>query len=81
MGELLELQWGDIDVDNMTLTINKSLSEVENTDEANTLPPDKNKKIKHIKKWEVKDSTKTERDRVVVLTQNGAEVLNGIPHK
>jgi len=81
MGELLALQWGDVDFDNLTITVRRSLYEIENLDEVTTLPPDKNKKVKHIKKWDIKDSTKTERDRVVVLTQKGAEALKQIPHK
>ena len=81
MGELLALQWGNVDLANQTIIVNHTLSEVENTNEANTLPPDKNKKVRHKKKWEVRESTKTEHDRLVALTQKGVEALQSIPKK
>jgi integrase len=78
MGELLALQWGDVDLENSTVTICRALTEIENTDENSAMKPDKNKKVKKIKKWEIRNSTKTERDRVVVLTDKGVEAFKSI---
>ena len=65
LGELCALQWNDVDIDNMTLTINKSLAV---TDAPGV-------------KYSVKQSTKTGTQRIVALTSAGVDAFNRVPKK
>lgn len=73
--ELCGLMWADVDLDNGTLKICRVIAEVENTDDDAIMKPDKNKKMKKKRKYEVIDTTKGKRDRIVVLNAQGVSAL------
>lgn len=77
MGELLALEWTDIDFDNMTLDITKTVAEVENLDKDAIFKVGKT--VKHKKKYEIKPTPKSDHERTVVLTPNGSALFKSIP--
>lgn len=64
IGEICALTWSDIDFDTATITVSKSLS---TTDETGT-------------KYKIKPSTKTGKNRKVVLTDAGLDVFRKMKH-
>lgn len=72
VGELLALQWKDVDWDNNTITVWKTVVEINNPD----YDPEKNtKKVKFV----VQESTKTDSRRIVPMNKNARQYL--LKHK
>ena len=58
--------------------VRRVVAEVENTDVDAFMRPDKNKVVKKRRKYDIVDTTKSRRERTVVLNEQGLSVLKGI---
>lgn len=77
-GELCALQWDDVHIKEKYLEITKTVAEVEpGPEDPATIKIGKKEKIRH--KYDIKPCPKSGRDRIVALTQKGAEVFQRIP--
>lgn len=78
-GELSALTWEDVHIEEKYLEITKTVAEVEpEPDEPTRVMVGKVEKVRH--KYGIKTCPKSGRDRVVVLTPNGAELFKSLPH-
>lgn len=76
--ELCGLMWADVDLAAGILMVRRVVAEVENTDVDAFMKPDKNKVVKKRRKYDIVDTTKSRRERTVVLNEQGLSVLKGI---
>lgn len=76
--ELCGLMWADVDLAAGILMVRRVVAEVENTDVDAFMRPDKNKVVKKRRKYDIVDTTKSRRERTVVLNEQGLSVLKGI---
>ena len=76
--EICGLMWGDVDLTGGTLTIRRVIAEVENNDPDAMMKPDKNGMVKKRRKYAVVDTTKSKRERVVALNEQGIECISRI---
>ncbi len=76
--EICGLMWGDVDLERGTLTIRRVIAEIENSDPDAMMKPDKNGKIKKRRKYSVVDTTKSNRERVVALNEQGIDCIRRI---
>lgn len=76
--ELCGLMWADVDLAAGILMVRRVVAEVENTDADAFMKPDKNKVVKKRRKYDIVDTTKSRRERTVVLNEQGLSVLKGI---
>ncbi|BDF66547.1 tyrosine-type recombinase/integrase [Pseudoflavonifractor phocaeensis] len=79
--ELCALMWSDIHLDGDTpyILIRQVIAKVENADPTVKLPPDKSGKTKRPRAYALRETTKSKKDRVVALTDEGAAVFNSLP--
>lgn len=78
-GELCALEWEDIHIEEKYLEVTKTVAEVEpGPDDPPTIKIGGKEKVRH--KFDIKPCPKSGRDRIVVLTQKGADLFKRIPH-
>lgn len=69
--ELCGLMWSDVHLQEGTVHIHQVVAEVENSDPAALMKPDKNGKVCRRRKYELVSTTKSKHSRAVVLNQEG----------
>ena len=76
--EICALMWSDLVLDGDTpyIRVHQVIARAAAGD---AMKPDKNKKIKHRRIYELRECTKSKKKRVVALTDEGAQLLKGLP--
>ncbi len=76
--ELCALAWGDVALDGEEpyLRVHRAVAKAEPGKE---LPPDKNGRVCRRRQYELREATKSKRERVVALTPEGAELFRSLP--
>ena len=77
--ELCGLLWANVDLEEGFLLISNAVTEIENTGPDVYLKPDKNKRVRKIRKYALKEMTKSKRRRVVVLSDEGLDLFARMP--
>lgn len=77
--ELCGLMWSDVDLEAMTIRIRQTVTKAENSDPDAQLKPDKNGRQLRRRKFALTDTTKSKRERVVVLNEEGVAAFRAIP--
>lgn len=79
--ELCALMWTDLALDGDVphIKVHQVIAKAENTDPDAELRPNKNHVTKRKRKYELRDTTKNKKDRVVALTQEGVDLFRGLP--
>ena len=76
MGEMSALTWSNVHADQSYIEITQTVEEVENDDKEVIIVGGKEK---HKKKYAIKDIPKGNKDRIFVLTPDGAEFFQSLP--
>lgn len=74
--ELCGLMWSDIDLKEGTIRVHQVVAKAAKGEE---LPADKSKRVKRRRIYELRDTTKSKRERVVALNAEGLAVFQRIP--
>lgn len=77
--ELCALMWGDVDLKGGTVLVHQTVTKAENSDPDAVLKPDKNGRKMRRRKYELTDTTKSKRERTVVLNAEGLAVFQSTP--
>lgn len=73
--ELCALQWGDVDLQAGTIRVHQVIAK---TGQGDPLRPDKHKKLKRRRVYDVKDTTKSKTERVIALNEEGIALFSRI---
>lgn len=77
--ELCGLIWPAVDTRELTIRVHQTVTKAESTGPDAELKPDKNGRKMRRRKYVLTDTTKSKRERTVVLNAEGAAVFNSIP--
>ena len=81
--ELCALMWSDLELSGEApyLRVHQVVARAENTDPGADLKPDKNGRKRRRRKYALRPATKSKKERIVVLTAQGAALFRSIPKK
>ena len=79
--ELCALMWSDLhlDEDAPYIRVHNVIAKVENVSPEALMKPDKHKKVKRRRAYELREMTKSKRERIVALTDEGVQLLRALP--
>lgn len=79
--ELCGLMWSDLFLEGETpyIRVHQVIVKAENPGQGALIKPDKNKQIKRRRKYELRDTTKSKKERIVALTQEGVNLFLSLP--
>lgn len=75
--ELCALTWPDLHLNGETpyIRVHQAIAKVESIGPDSLMKPDKNKKVKRRRSYELRESTKSKKERIVALTEDGAQLF------
>lgn len=79
--ELCALMWSDLHLEGDTpyILVRQVIAKVENAGDDALMKPDKNKKVKRRRAYALRESTKSRKERIVALTEDGADLFLHLP--
>lgn len=79
--ELCALTWSDLELkgDLPYIRVHQVIAKAENPGSGALIKPDKNKAVKRRRRYELRDTTKSKRERLVALTPEGVSVFSSLP--
>lgn len=79
--ELCALAWSDLILSGDTpyIRVHQVIAKADNSGPDALMKPDKNKRVKRRRRYELRDTTKSKKERVVALTPEGADIFAVLP--
>lgn len=79
--ELCALAWSDLILSGDTpyIRVHQVIAKADNSGPDALMRPDKNKRVKRRRRYELRDTTKSKKERVVALTPEGADIFAALP--
>lgn len=79
--ELCALAWSDLILSGDTpyIRVHQVIAKADNSGPDALMKPDKNKRVKRRRRYELRDTTKSKKERVVALTPEGADIFAALP--
>lgn len=79
--ELCALTWPDLILDSDTpyIRVHQAIAKIENLGPNAMMKPDKNQKVKRRRAYELREATKSKKERIVALTEEGSQLFTSIP--